>query len=69
MRLSMWLHGVAWGFARLPGEAEHEVRLALHQVAGADVDDVDPDGLGRVEREVEILNREESVGGAHLGWG
>ncbi len=57
----------ACGFARLPGEAEHEVRLSLHQVAGADVDDVDADGLGGVEREVEILDGEESVGGAHLG--
>ena len=39
----------------LPEEAQHEVRRALGQVVGVDVDDVAPDALGRGEGQREVL--------------
>lgn len=39
----------------LPEESEHEVRFALGQVVGVDVDDVAADGLRRRQRQGEVL--------------
>ncbi len=39
----------------LPQQPQHEVRLALVDVLGPDVDDVAADGLRRVERERQVL--------------
>mmetsp|Transcript_22668 Transcript_22668/g.49537 ORF Transcript_22668/g.49537 Transcript_22668/m.49537 type:complete len:217 (+) Transcript_22668:154-804(+) len=45
----------------LPDEPQHEVRPHLDQVLRSDVDHGEPDGLGCVEREVEVLKHRERV--------
>ena len=45
----------------LPEEAQNEVRSALHDVLGANVDDVAADGRGRVESKRLVLVDGEGV--------